>query len=283
MNAWAAAYTWYLRRPEHPAKRRVERLLARGLPAGGIVTEVSHGVRLRLRPQDWIEYVLLRDGRYEPLTLTFLEQNLSAGDGVVLAGVNFGLHVVIASRAVGPPGRVLGVDPQPSAVERTAEHLRLNACPGNTRLLTAALGRSDQVVPLDPPPRDNAGLAHLRTPGGGPVCAPVLPLPKAWQQAWGESRPPRLALIDVEGYEAEVLAGFGDGFRPDLLVVEEYDEFLRPMGSSASDLRRTLSRLGYGLFTATGQPLADGAAPPEQNIIAVHRACTSVSYVGALQ
>ena len=113
MNPWAAAYTWYLRRPEHPAKRRLERVLARALPADGIVADVSHGVRLRLRPSDWIEYVLLRDGTYEPLTLTFLERNLAPGDGVVLAGVNFGLHVVIASRAVGPLGRVLGADGQP--------------------------------------------------------------------------------------------------------------------------------------------------------------------------
>jgi FkbM family methyltransferase len=279
MNAWAAAYTWYLRRPEHRAKRRLERLLARALPADGIVAEVSHRVRLRLHPRDWIEYVLLRDGAYEPLTLTFLERNLAPGDGAALAGVNFGLHVVVASRAVGPLGRVLGADPQPSALERTAEHLALNGCPANTRLLPVALGRAEHVVPLGPPPPDNAGLAHLRTPGSGPICAPVLTVSHAWQQAWADPRPPRLALIDVEGYESEVLAGFGDRFRPELLVIEEYDEFLRPMGSSSADLRQRLADLGYALATLTGQPLGDSSELPEHNIVAVHATCERMRYV----
>jgi FkbM family methyltransferase len=281
MNPWAAAYTWYLRRPENPAKRRLERVLARALPADGIVADVSHGVRLRLRPSDWIEYVLLRDGTYEPLTLTFLERNLALGDGVVLAGVNFGLHVVIASRAVGPLGRVLGADPQPSALERTSEHLALNACPANTRLVAVALGRAAHVVPLEPPPPDNAGLAHLRTPGSSPICAPVLTMPSAWQQAWADPRPPRLALIDVEGYESEVLAGFGDTFRPELLVVEEYDQFLKPMGSSAADMRQRLSQLGYRLATLTGEPLGNASDMPEHNIVAVHAACGQVRFAEA--
>jgi len=281
MNPWASVYTWYLRRPEHPAKRRLERLLAARLPSAGIVVDVSHGVRLRLRPHDWIEYVLLKDGAYEPLTLTFIERNLAPGDGAVLAGVNLGLHVVVASRAAGPAGRVLGVDPQWSALERTAEHLRLNACPPNTRLAAAALGRAEGMVVLNPPPEDNAGTAHLRTPGRGPFCAPVMPLPRAWQHAWEQTSAPRLALIDVEGYETEVLAGLDPAFRPDLLVVEEYDEFLRAMGSSAAHLRSTLAELGYTLSTISGQPLSSPSQLPEHNIVAVHARCSRVQYVEA--
>jgi hypothetical protein len=125
MRDWI--FTRYFRGPEHPAKLRFVRLLSRTvLPHEGILSRVEPGLRLRLHPDDWIEYTLLRGLPYEPLTLEFIESNLSPGDGSIFAGVNFGLHVAIAARAVGPQGLVLGIEPQPNALLRARENLALN-------------------------------------------------------------------------------------------------------------------------------------------------------------
>jgi FkbM family methyltransferase len=275
-------FRMYVRAPGHPGKFRVERWLgALCLPATGGRFKVDRGVTLRLHPRDWIEYVLIREDRYEPLTLRFLEQNLKPGDGALLAGINFGLHVVVAARAVGPAGRVVGVDPQIQALERTRGHLAMNGSPAIVRLVPAALGREPGMVVVDAPPADNAGNANLRTPGSGPVCVFRAPIGTLWRQVQHERPVPDLLLLDVEGFEAEVLAGFDASFRPGVIVIELRDEFLRQMGSSATLVCEQLLGMGYGLHALDGRRIGAGDALPEHNAIAVHRDRGPVQFLDA--
>lgn len=272
----------YVRAPGHPGKLRVERWLASWcLPAAGGRFGVDAGVTLRLHPRDWIEYVLIREGRYEPLTLRFLERNLRPGDGALLAGINFGLHVVVAARAVGQSGRVVGVDPQIQALERTRDHLALNAVPATVRLVPAALGREPGMVVVDAPPADNAGNANLRTPGSGPVCVFCAPIGTLWRLVEPDRPWPELLLLDVEGFEAEVLSGFDASFRPGVIVIELRDEFLRQMGSSAARVCELLGVMGYALHALDGRRIGAGDALPEHNAIAVHRDRGPVQFLDA--
>jgi hypothetical protein len=139
----------YVRGPDHPMKYRVVQWLGRRvIPERGIRAPAHPDLELYLHPRDWIEYQLLRGGRYEPLTLAFLSANLRPGDAAVLAGVNFGQHVAVAARAVGPSGLVVGVEPQPAALLRAARNLRLNGLAAQVRLVSAALGRTDALLPM---------------------------------------------------------------------------------------------------------------------------------------
>lgn len=264
-------YRAYLRAPSHPAKLRVERWLAQMLlPDQGGVFEVGDDVRLRLHPRDWIEYVLIRDAEYEPLTLKFLQQNLRSGGAAMLAGTNFGLHVVIASRAVGRDGFVVGVDPQLQALSRTRVSLALNGSFPNVRLVAAALGATEDLLVIDDPPDANAGTANLRQPGRGPMCAVTMRPGDVWR-ALGHAQPsPDLMLLDVEGFEGNVLAGFDPLFRPRTLVVEIWDPFLREVGSSRAQVCAQLRQLGYRLFTIDGHEAVDDTVLPEHNIVARH-------------
>src|SRR5215207_6916881 len=239
----------YVRAPSHPAKYRVERWLGQCLlPEKGGVFEVERNVRLRLHPRDWIEYTLIRDAQYEPLTLQFLEANLQRGQQAMLAGVNFGLYVIVASRAAGDDGIVVGVDPQQGALDRTRSHLALNGAPANVRLVAAALSSAGRILVMDDPPENNSGAANVRKPGTGPLCAVAMPAGELWRALATGQPSPDLFLLDVEGFEGEVLSGFDPSFRPRILIIELWDPFLREVGWSNERVRLSLIAMGYQLF-----------------------------------
>jgi FkbM family methyltransferase len=265
----------YLRGPEHPGKLRVVRGLSRTIiPERGIIADLADiagigpGLRLYLHPRDWIEYLLLRGTAYEPLTLGFLRANLEPGDGAILAGVNFGLHVAQAVRAVGPEGIVLGVEPQAAALLRTRMNLELNGLAGSVRLIEAALGRAEQLIPMAWSNPDNAGAASLLDEGPGFVV-PMIRLESLKPLLAG--RRCRLLLLDVQGYEQEVLMGMDLASGPELAVVELDREFVDRCGRSAEDLAQTLVSAGYELFDVNGNAAAQLLDLPENNLVAVKR------------
>lgn len=150
----------YISAPDHPTKYRLVRWLGRHVASrGGIVASVHPGVMLRMNPLDWIEYLMLRDGSYEPLTLDLMQRNLGPADSAVLAGVNNGLHAIVAARAVGATGKVVGCEPQPGALLRARLNMELNGMSdGPLRLVACALGSGRGLAPMAWSTTDNPGL-----------------------------------------------------------------------------------------------------------------------------
>jgi FkbM family methyltransferase len=257
----------YLRGPEHPGKLRVvRRWMGRVIPERGVVASVAPDLKLYLHPRDWIEYLLLRGTAYEPLTLAFLTANLAAGDAAILAGVNFGLHVARAARAVGPTGVVVGVEPQPAALLRAKMNLDLNGLVPVVRLVQAALGRMERLVPMPWSNPENAGAASLLDEGAG-FWVPMLRLEALTALLGGRS--PRLLLLDVQGHELEVLAGCDLKQGPELIVVELDPEFLRRSEVPADDVATRLRDAGYVLYDLHGIPATELLDLPERNLVAV--------------
>lgn len=246
--------------------RAVQWLGRNVFPENGIVADAHPGLRLRLHPRDWIEYLLLRGDRYEPRTLAFLESNLRPGETAILAGVNFGQHVAVAARAVGPSGRVIGVEPQPRALARARDNLRLNGLELRVTLVAAALGNHEGLAPMPWSDPTNTGAASLLDSGAEQLLVPVLRLPQVLEAA--SVRRIRLLLLDVQGYETRVLAGLDGGPLPDILVVEVEELFLGRAGITPEELLRQMAALGYELYTLDGTPLT---APPtdlsEPNVV----------------
>jgi FkbM family methyltransferase len=257
----------YFRAPEHPAKLRVLRWLGRhAMPPAGIVAPVHRDLRFHLHPRDWIEYLLLRGDAYEPLTLELLEANLRPGDGAILAGTNFGLHVAVAARAVGAAGLVVGVEPQPAALLRARRNLELNGLLPRVRLVQVALGREERLVPMAWSDPENSGAASLLDPGDG-FLTPLMRLDSI-KGVLGR-RPFRLLLLDVQGYEAEALGGLQLDEGPDLAVVELDPEFLARAGSSPEAIVERFTAAGYRICDVHGNPPRDLLALPERNFVAV--------------
>lgn len=259
----------YIRSPEHPGKYRVVQWLGRHVvPPDGVVTDVDPRVRLSLHPRDWIEYSLIREGHYEPLTLAFLSRNLRPLDNALLAGVNNGLHVIVAARAVGEQGRVIGVEPQPAALLRARRNIDLNRVAGPVRLLAAALGAETALTHMPWADSGNQGAASLLDSGPG-LEVPLVTLASVFETLCSSSI--RLMLLDVQGYEGLALQGLKH-HRPELLVVEDSVEYLERAGSSRAKLYSQMREMDYTLHDVFGNTIDEsGPMPAECNVISVHR------------
>jgi FkbM family methyltransferase len=257
----------YMRSPEHPGKYRVVQWLGRHVVSPeGIVVEVNPQVQLALHPRDWIEYLLIRQSTYEPLTLAFLSRNLRMADNALLAGVNNGLHVIVAARAVGENGRVIGVDPQPAALLRARRNIDLNGVAGPVRLLSAALGAESALVHMPWADSGNQGAASLLDSGPG-LEVPLITLAAVIDALC--SGVVRLMLLDVQGYEGPALRGLKQ-HRPELLIVEDSEEYLARAGSTRAHLYAQMRDMGYALHDVFGNPIVESSAlPVEYNVVGV--------------
>ena len=85
---------------------------------------LKNGITIELRPGLGDSYgfyeVLVRDN------YTNWGQTISKGDTVIDVGANIGCFSILASRLVGPTGRVIAIEPEPSTHERLLKNIELN-------------------------------------------------------------------------------------------------------------------------------------------------------------
>jgi FkbM family methyltransferase len=270
LNPFLAAYA---RLPEHPAKYRMIRWLGRwAFPAQGVVQEVQHGIRMHLHPRDWIEYEILRGNPHEPKTVEFLMRNLQPGDNALLTGVNNGMHVIAAARAVGARGCVLGVEPQPAALLRARGNIDLNGVAAIVKLVSAAVGHGTDLTPMSWSSEENSGAASLLDSGPGFVV-PLLELSTVIEKLCPGTL--HLMLLDVQGYEVPALQGLAMDRLPLVLIVEDGAEWLDKAGSSRRQLYGQMHAMGYELRNLMGNVAApDGPPLLEENLVGIRPGAT---------
>ncbi|MCC7009105.1 MAG: FkbM family methyltransferase [Acidobacteria bacterium] len=241
---------WYLRHvPDHPGRWRLASLAVEWAPhlkeRKTPVTIRARQGRFRVDGTSQTGRMLFATGEYEPGSTRILERALKPGDTMIDVGANIGYFAVVASRAVGPHGRVLAFEPQPDVRRRLAANLDLNALT-NVTVRSEALGASSGEVTLYTGPRDDTGLASLRPlPESTAVTIPLVRFDDLW-----DGSPVRLIKIDVEGAEMEVLAGMAGCLRRDHpdVIAEVTDEYLRALGSSARAMFDWMTAFGYRMF-----------------------------------
>lgn len=263
-------YRRYLRGPDHPAKLRVIRRLERVLIGeAGAVFAVDAGFDMLLHPRDQVEYKLIQIGSYEPTTLSFMKQNLTEGQTALLAGVNIGLHAMVCSRVVGRDGRVIGVEPQPGTLNRARANFMLNKLPNNIALVAGALGAAPDTIPMGAAPVENTGWSSLvlRDAGQHPFYVSVISVPELLRRLG--VRNVDLMLLDVEGYELQVLSSMRGGPLPGLLLLEIHPIVLKETNTAAADYHEAVRSLGYQCFDFWGRPATPGGAICENNLVCV--------------
>ncbi len=215
---------------------------SRLLDAGGFnqLARTADGYLLYNTNDAYIGKAIAKYGEYSGLELEVLKRLCGPGDVVIEVGANIGAHTIALARHVGPTGRVFAFEPQRVVFQTLCANVAINSLT-NVECFWAAMGAERGVVQVPEPdpgqPGNFGGLTLLGNHRGVKVECMVLDrfasLPRL-----------RLVKIDVEGMEADVIAGGRqviERFRPVLYLENDRAE-------KSEALIRLIAGLGYRLY-----------------------------------
>ena len=246
----------------------------------GIVSSVPRPTRLPfgawwIKRNDNLAETLLT-GSFESAELAFVEKFLKPGMTVLDVGAHQGLYSLLASRHVGPSGRVFSFEPSPRERRALRLNLALNFC-RNVAVQAVALGNEETTADLYVVQGSQTGCNSLKPPEVVSSTKPV-PVRVTTLDHWlAQNRIDHVDFIklDVEGAELGVLQGAQSFLTRDLGVVilcELEDVRSAPWGHKAKDVAAYLRGLGFKWFQCepSGKllPLPDNAERYEGNFVA---------------
>jgi FkbM family methyltransferase len=202
-----------------------------GLSAGRGVPAEINGETFRIDPR----FRWRVQPRYEAELAAFLRARVRPGQCCFDVGANIGIYVMQMARWAAPDGRIVAFEPNPGSFEVLARHVRMNDLRDRVTLVPLAVGRESGAAQLFD---DQAGSGLSRLGGanpsiGGPVAATDVRMTTIDEYCATTGTRPDWLLIDVEGYEFDVLAGAAGTirtFRPGVIV--ELHPHLYPDGET---------------------------------------------------
>jgi FkbM family methyltransferase len=209
----------------------------------GPLDVTTWGIKMRLDPRRNVteKRLLLSPSRFELEERQLLQKRLGKGDTFVDVGANVGAYSLWVAAIIGPDGRGLAIEPQPTVLARLRANIALNDG-FNVQVFPCGAGPSDGTMQLSIG-STNEGGASLATALGGDnsVEVAVRPLLSMVLEA-GLERIDALK-IDIEGFEDQALIPFfksaSEGLWPKLLIIERSEK------DWAEDLLGTLKSCGY--------------------------------------
>lgn len=173
-------------------------------------------------------------------------QYVKRGDTVIDVGANIGHYTLQLSRAVGPAGRVIAMEPMPETFEILTGNMRAARAYNVTPLNLAASSKGGSVsmtLPKWENGNDNFYQARISQVGDYHVRCGSLDLLGSFLQL-GEIS---LLKIDAEGHDMEVLRG------AEKLIAQHMPTIIIESGSKGPIYDWLLGR-GYELSHASGSP-----------------------------
>lgn len=203
------------------------------------VRECRHGAMAYLSNDEHVGRALDLYGEWAEAEVELLSLFVKPGDVFVDVGANIGTHTVALAKRVGPSGAVFSFEPQRLVQQVLCTNVTLNALTW-VRTFHAAVGAAPggiTVPAVDYGQAGNFGGVALQRGGAGDVV-PVFTL-----DGLGLERC-TLIKIDVEGMEAQVLAGARTTLERHRPVV-----YLENNGPEGAPLVVSfLQAVGYSLF-----------------------------------
>ncbi len=226
--------------------------------------------------RDFLDRALRWKQPYEPKEVAFLQNYLRPGMTFLDLGAHHGYYTLLASRRVGPRGRVIAFEPSFRERRRLIFHAFLNWC-RNVRVEPFALGSREAQGELYVVLELQTGCNSLRPPvGTGPtrrvsVAQTTLDL---YLERTGIPRVDAMK-VDVEGGELEAFRGAAGllARRPRPVILCEVQEIrTAPWGYRSVEIFDLLTAWGFHWFSLSG----DGALTPcerkevfDDNLVAV--------------
>src|SRR5712664_2651602 len=219
----------------------------------------------------------LRNGGFESAELLFVQRYLKQGMTALDIGAHHGLYTLLASKRVGPSGKVLAFEPSPRERKQLVRNVRINFC-SNVHIEPYALGKEPARNNLYVVEGGEDGCNSLRPPAvqseTRTVPVEVITL-DAIASKLGLTKVDFVKL-DVEGAELDVLKGalglLQTAPRP-VFLVEVYDIRTHPWGYEAREIVEFLYQRGYrwyGLLNdGSIQAIASNLQTYDANLVAI--------------
>ena len=185
---------------------------------------------------------------YEPELSDAVRALLREGDVFVDVGANEGFFSILASKAVGPTGHVIAIEPQSRLQCVLARNIRENGAL-NIDVIQRAISDTAGVATLSISPDMNTGSSGLfRTTRYGVPTQDVLQTTLESLFKLFSLHSVRLMKMDIEGFEYEALLGSRDIFRDgtiEYLALELHPTILSRRGKAEKDILDFLDECGY--------------------------------------
>lgn len=182
---------------------------------------------------------------WEPEMTREFESVVKPGMTVLDIGANIGYHTILASRLVGPKGRVLSFEPDPSNLTLLKKNIEENGCT-NVEFFPFAVGVKDSFVELNLCGSNTGAHSTAYVPEG--TCSTTR-VRMVWLDDFLKPELyPDVVKMDIEGGEAGALDGMGrllENQRLKLVFIECSQDILATMGSSTDELLGRLRRYGF--------------------------------------
>jgi FkbM family methyltransferase len=212
-----------------------------------LVHETSQG-RFFIDPVSHFGRILLCDGTYEPEVIATLAATLQPGDTFLDIGANEGFFSVVASKLVGPSGRVISIEPQSRLQSVIARNLVENSA-RNVEVHPLVISDSVGWATLHLFPDINTGGSGLYRWTKYPNATEKVPQTTLSQLlATAGVGQVKLMKLDVESFEHEIILGSPDVFARGLIghiALELHPQILARRGKSEADIINFLIEKGY--------------------------------------
>lgn len=220
--------------------RAVDWLQAHGFSPPIVTGE--DGVKLELGT-DYVSRSLYFHNYWEPEETTLLRSVTPRGGTFIDVGANIGYFTLLASRWVGPSGRVYALEPVSATHVRLQRNLVLNAI-GNVTAVKAGASSAPGTGEIGL--ESDAGHSHLLTASTQSVRQETITLTTVDDLVASNALDRVDVLkIDVEGADFEVLLGAEKTLRTYQPVVLMEVELIARFNRSIGEVQRFLSHVGY--------------------------------------
>jgi FkbM family methyltransferase len=228
----------------------VRRLYCRLLSASGMLQVSCLGVNAVFKTNNskqlaFMDYILTSEREAIEAALCTLQP----GDAFLDVGCNYGIYSVLASKLVGPAGRVIAVEPHSESLQVLRENLALNGCQ-NVEVMDVAF--SDMTGPVVLAYNENfASLQRVSDPRAAGHAARGM----AGDEALRDCPVPAVMKIDVEGHEHAVLSGLEYTLSSPSCrrICLEIHPPLLPSGIGKDDVLKFVRERGFNVLTETAR------------------------------
>jgi len=222
---------------------------------GHVDARTVFGPTMRVDASDIVGKHLYYFGVWEPHLTGWFSRSIAPGDLVVDVGANVGYYSLLASRLVGPNGRVLAIEALPETCQRLRANLDRNGATNVRTINAAAWSRPERLK------------IFVRQEGASGATTLMSDWADRWQlrrQVEVEAAPlstligeedlgkVRLIKIDVEGAEWEVISemtNWLDRTSPRLeIAIEISTSMMAAQGKQFQDILDLFQRFGFHCY-----------------------------------